>query len=130
MPNIAATLSINDGSATPVAVTFSLENKIAGGALYVDRRLASRELNPELVVTSKAPTPKARAYTGDRAVKIPLVRTINGVDTVVGYNKKFSTYVLDKASTEQERKHLFAFGNNLDAHADSKTNVEKLEGFN
>lgn len=130
MPNIAATLTINDGTATPVAVVYSLENKIAGGALYVDRRLASRELNPELSVSSKAPSPKARAYSHERSVKIPIVRVINGVDTVVGYNKKFTTYVIDKASTEQERKHLFAAGNNLDAHADSKTNVEKLEGFN
>lgn len=130
MPNIAATLTINDGTATPVAVAFSLESKIAGGAMYVDRRLASRELNPELVLTSKSPSPKARAYTSERSVKIPIVRLVNGVDTVVGYNKKFTTFVVDKSSTEQERKHLVAFGNNLDAHADSKTNVEKLEGFN
>lgn len=130
MPNIATTLTINDGSATPVAIAYSLERRIDGGAMWVDRRLGSRELQPELTMTSKVPSAKARAYTGERSVKMPIVRSVNGVDTVVGYNKKFTTYVFDKASTEQERKHLIAAGNNLDAHADSVTNGQKLEGFN
>jgi hypothetical protein len=81
-------------------------------------------------MSSKVPSAKARAYTSERSAKLPVVRTVNGVDTVVGYNKMFTTWVFDKASTEQERKHLVAAGNNLNAHADSVTNGTKLEGFN
>lgn len=130
MPTTAATLTINDGTAVPVAVNYALERKVDGGAVWVDRRLASRELQPEITMTSKVPSAKARAYTCERSVKMPIVRVVNGVDTVVGYNKKFTTWVFDKSATEQERKHLIAAANNLDAHADSKTNGEKLEGFN
>lgn len=129
MPNIAATITVNDGSATPVAINYALERRIDGGAVHVDRRLGSRELQPEISYAFKVPSPKARAYTCERSVKMPIVRVVNGVDTVVGYNKGFSTRVFDKASTEQERKHLDRALANLDDLADMQTNAQKLEGF-
>lgn len=129
MPTIAANLTINDGSTTPVAVSYALERRLDGGAVHVDRRLASRELQPELSYSFKVPSPKARAYTCERSVKMPIVRVVNGADTVVGYNKGFVTLVFDKASTEQERKHLDRAVANLADHADMQTNAQKLEGF-
>lgn len=130
MPNTLANYTINDGTATPVAVSYSLEDKNGGQLVIVDRRLASRELQPEIIAGLKRPNGNARTYNVTRTVKMPVVRSINGVDTVVDVNKVLLTYVISKACTEQERKHLYAAGTNANAHADFKTQVEKLEAWN
>lgn len=129
MPLATTPLAINDGSATPVAVLYSLEEKKDGIVVYVDRRLTGRDLNPEITSTLKRPSAKARTYNRTVEVRQPIVRVINGVDTVVDVNKVFVTHVISKMANEQERKHLDAAALNFSNSAVAKDQIAKLEGW-
>lgn len=129
MPIATSPLAINDGSTTPVAVSYSLEEKKDGVITYVDRRLAGRDLNPEITSNLKRPNAKARTYNRTVEVRQPVVRVINGVDTVVDVNKVFVTHVISKMANEQERKHLDAMALNFCGAAVTKDQVAKLEGW-
>lgn len=130
MPNTSVSYTVNDGSAAPVAVLYSLEEKNNGQIVLVDRRLASRELQPEMSAAMKRPAGNARTYNVTRVGKLPIVRSVNGVDTVVDTAKVLLTYVIPKTCTKQECAHLYALGTNFNANADFKTQVVEREAWN
>lgn len=122
-----AIYTVNDGSDTPVAVTYSPEDVSPARTIVVDRRAASRAAQPTIEMNFMRPQGQRKTFRVERKHAMPVVRTLNGVDTVVGVNRAFVTFVLDPQSTEQERKHLHAAVVNNESKDEVKANVTILE---
>lgn len=109
MPQFVAPFTIKDGSATPADVTFSPELLSSGDTVLVDRREATRDLQPSINVTFDRPVPQRPSYKQVIRVIVPVVRVVNGVSVPQRALRATLSYDLSSASTEQERKHLQAF---------------------
>jgi len=128
MPAIAA-LTVNDGLASPVAHTFSPVNTTGSKAKWADR-------SPTIPAGYRTISHELAEPNGSRTVNkvtmgfmIPVVATIDTVDTVVRYNSGQVILNIHPESTLQERKDLLAYvANSLDL-ATVKTSVENLEPF-
>lgn len=109
MPQVTGALTIEDGSATPVAVSYGPEMLSSARAVFVDRRLPSREQQPSLERTFGAPQKGVRVqYAIGDLITYPIVRNMAGVDTVVAVAEAHVKYRLPTQMTAQERKHLRA----------------------
>lgn len=128
MPAIAA-LSINDGAATPVAHTFSVQSTNGAKAEWKERTAGSPAgfltISHE-VVTPGTPTSAYRVRVG---FSFPATETINGVPTVTRMNSAQVTLNFAQSSTEQERKDALAYVTNFLANANVKTSVHSIEPF-
>lgn len=127
MPQFVPPYTVNDGTATPVAVTYSVEKLSSEQTVLVDRRLASRDMQPVINLTFDRATPNRKTFKVKRQVAYPLVRTINSVDTVVDTARATVEYVIPVSATAQERKHLRALMANNEDHAYLKAAVEDLD---
>lgn len=128
MPAIA-TLSINDGLATPVAHSFAPVTTTGGKAKWADRSpsipAGFRTISHEMVEPNGNRTVNKVTMTG----YLPVVASVDGSDTVVRYNSFKIEYNIHPDSTLQERKDINAYAGNLLANALVKTSVENLEPF-
>lgn len=128
MPAIA-TLSINDGLASPVAHSFAPVSTTGQKAKFADR-------SPTIPAGYRTISHEVAEPNGNRTVnKItmgfvnPTVATVDGSDTVVRYSSAQVVLNIHPDSTLQERKDLLAYvANSLDL-ASVKTSVENLEPF-
>lgn len=109
MPQFVAPFTIKDGSATPADVTFNPELLSSGDTVLVDRREATRDLQPSINVTFERPVPQRPSYKQSIRVIVPVVRVVDGVSVPQRPLRATLSYDLSSASTEQERKHLQAF---------------------
>ncbi len=128
MPAIAA-LSINDGQATPVAHTFNPVTTDGSKGQWADR-------SPSIPAGFRTISSEVLPPSGSRTVNkvthgfmIPVVATVNSVDTVVRYNSAQVILNVHPESTLQERKDLNAYVANFMVNASVKTSVENLEPF-
>lgn len=122
-----ATYTVNDGSEIPEAVLYSPEDVSPARTIVVDRRAASRAAQPTIEMNFMRPQGQRKTFRVERKYAMPVVRALNGVDTVVGVNRAFVTFVLDPQSSEQERKHLHAAAVNNEVKDEVKANVTILE---
>lgn len=128
MPAIAS-MSINDGQATPVAHTFAPVSTTGALANWADRspgkpagfRTASHE-----VAGPSGPRITNKITMG---FKFPVIETVNGVDTVTRYSSGQIILQLHPDSTLQERKDVLAYMTNFLSDASVKTSVENVEPF-
>lgn len=128
MPAIAS-LSINDGLASPVAHTFAPQSTTGSKAQWADR-------SPTIPAGYRTISHEVAEPSGTRTVTrvtagymVPVVATIDGSDTVVRYNSAQVILNVNPASTLQERKDLLAYVVNFLSNATVKTSVENLEPF-
>jgi len=126
MPAIAS-LTINDGLASPVAHTFAPVSVTGTKAKWADRSptipAGFRTISHELL----EPNGSRTTNTIKMGYMVPTVATVNGVDTVVRYNSAQVILNIHPESTLQDRKDLNAYvANSLD-NALIKTTVENLE---
>lgn len=128
MPAIAA-LSINDGAATPVAHTFSPVTTDGSLAKWADR-------SPSIPNGFRTLSHEVQAPNGTRTVhriimgfNVPVVATVNSVDTVVRNSSAQVTLNIHPEATLQERKDLLAYVTNSLGLADVKTSVQNIEPF-
>lgn len=127
MPQFSGTFTINDGSATPVAVAFSPELLSSAQTVLVDRREASRDLQPSIEQVFDRATAARPTYKVGTNVLLPIVRTVNGV---VVAKRPIRIRVLADLPTEataQERAHAFAFAVNAAQHAMIKAGYTALD---
>lgn len=127
MPQFVSPFTVNDGSATPVAVTYSVEKLSSEQTVLVDRRQASRDMQPVINASFDRATPNRKTFKVKRQVAYPLIRTINSVDTVVDTARATIEYVIPVSATAQERKHLRALVANLEDATFMKAAVEDLD---
>lgn len=128
MPAIA-TLSINDGQAAPVAHSFAPVSTDGSLAKWADR-------SPSIPSGFRGISHEVLPPAGNRTVhkvtfgfNVPVVTTVNGVDTVVRYSSGQVVLNIHPDSLLQERKDLLAYVTNFMSNATVKTSVENLEPF-
>lgn len=129
MPNFTS-LSINDGSTTPVAVSYTPEAISTAKSVFVDKRLAPRAQEPQIVVDfSAASATRPDTYKVRRLYTTPIVKTENGVDVIRGYHKTEVIHTLAISGDMQSRKHHIAMVSNGESTAlfkDMSINLESL----
>lgn len=127
MPQFTGAVTINDGAATPVAVSYSPELLSSSNTVLVDRREASRDMQPALTLQFDRPTPTRKTFKIKRTVSYPIKQTINGVEVVTDIARANVEYVIPQSATQQVRKHLRALVANTEDIAIFKAAVEDLD---
>lgn len=108
----AAAVTINDGQATPVAVTFNPESVTSDVASFVDRASGVAVGFRRLTVSSKFAKGSSKVNRAKFAVEYPVTVTVNGIQTVAYTLRGTVDVILPDQSTDAERKNLFAFVTN------------------
>lgn len=130
-----ATLTLNDGQATPVAHTFNPTSTRDAIALYHDRSGSIPVGYPSVSISMRKPTKASRAYKADIRIAVPTLE-ITSPSTGTGiqpaptkaYDVLFvGELMLPERSTKAQRADLLAYAKNLLSNAVVKTLVEDLE---
>jgi hypothetical protein len=128
MPAIAA-LVINDGQGSPVAHTFSPVSTNGSKAEWADRSPTIPSGFRQINHLVEAPNGSRTVHRMSFGYMVPVVATVNSVDTVVRYSSGQVILNIHPDSTLQERKDLLAYISNFLANATVKTSVENIEPF-
>jgi len=122
-----APITINDGAATPVATTFSVEAENGITYTFAERSNGVAIGFRRLSVSTKLATGNAVTNRAKYAVELPVTTVINGV-TQLAYTLRANVdVILPVASTDAERKNLFAFLTNGLQHALVRGAVRDLD---
>lgn len=127
MPQFVSPFTINDGSATPAAVSYNPEKLSSSDTILVDRREASRESQPSIAFGFDPATSARKTYKVSRTHAFPLTRAVNGVPLVTDVARARIVYTLPTAMTAQERKHFHAMVANAEDHTAAKASVVDLD---
>jgi len=138
-----ATITVNDGQATPVAHNFNPTgmDQATGTAYYSDRiggipigypKITVRLSSPKAGAKSSSPE---RFYRGVVTVEVPILEALSVADNgmlpapTVAYALRGRTdFVIHERATLQNRKDLLAYVKNTLAHAVVTSLVQDLEG--
>lgn len=108
----AAALTINDGQATPVAVTFSPESVTSDVATFADRSagvaIGFRRVN----ISNKFASGNSKVNRAKLSIDYPVTTLVNGVTTVAYTLRATVDVILPDQATDAERKNLYAFLSN------------------
>lgn len=127
MPQFTS-FAINDGSATPVAVTFSPELLSSAQMVLVDRRKAVRDQQPTLTYSFDRPVPaRPKTYKVGGKLAYPIVGMAGGVEVVTDTARAEFGFVLPVTMTQADRKHLRAFLRNALDQALIRAGIEDLD---
>jgi|SwirhirootsSR1_FD_contig_21_3505039_length_1336_multi_4_in_0_out_0_2 hypothetical protein len=107
-----APITINDGQATPVAVTFNPENQTPGAFTFVDRTSGVAIGFRRISISNKFAQGGALVNRAKFAVEYPVTSTVNGITSQAYVLRANVDVILPVASTDAERKNLFAFLSN------------------
>lgn len=113
----AAAITVNDGQATPVAVTFSPEQVTPLLSTFADRASGISSGFRRLKIRSTFASGKSTVNRCVYEVEYPILSTVNGVSTVAYTLRGKVECILPDASTDAERKNLYAFVKNGLANA-------------
>lgn len=127
MPQVTGPLTINDGSATPVAVSYSPELLGSEASVFVDRREASRDMQPSITVNFSRASAQRATFKVAHIVEYPIPNVVNGVTLVTDIARARVEYTIPKTMTAQQRKHLRALVGNAEALSVLKAGVEDLD---
>lgn len=117
MPQFTTPLTINDGSATPVAVSFNPEQLSSSLTVLVDRREASRDFQPSIEQTFDRASAQRQTFKVGTNVLVPVVRVVGGITTPRRPIRIKILADIPQEATAQERKHAFAFAKNALGHS-------------
>jgi len=114
----ATTIVLNDGTATPVPITFYPEQVRPEKSVYVDRRKTTRNLQPSFSITfSPASSGRATFRTG-LEFEYPIEGVVNGLPAAVGVARyKDGVWIIPDIIPQADRKHMRAFVANALDHA-------------
>lgn len=104
-----APITINDGQATPVAVTFNPENQTPGAFSFVDRTAGVAVGFRRLSISNKFANTASKVNRAKYAVEYPVTAVVNGVTTTAYTLRANVDVILPEAATDAERKNLHAF---------------------
>lgn len=125
MPQFTGPLSILDGAAA--AVSYSPELLSSSQTVLVDRREASRDMQPSMSVSFDRPTANRKTYKVKRVYAYPIKQTINGVEVVTDIARATVEYIIPQSATLTIRKNLRALVANVEDNALVKAGVEDLD---
>lgn len=105
----AVNIVLADGATTPANVTFGVAKATPEQSIFEDRSSGVQAFFRRLWVKTRRPT---KADTNNRAqfvVELPVVVQENGVDVLKRTLTADVRLTLPDGSTDQDRKHLYAF---------------------
>lgn len=109
----ASSITVNDGTAAPVAITFTPEEVSPLRTVYVDRRKTARSLQPSIIVGFSAPSANRKTAKPSFGVIYPIEGVVNGIAAPVDVARfENGKYTIPESMSLQDRKHLFAFVTN------------------
>lgn len=132
-----ATLTINDGQATPVAHNFDPTGPDRNGVITYEDRSGGVPLGyPTITLHKQSPRGQSTVYRVKGAVNVPVLETATGTDpngyvpgpAVAYVNRANVEFILPRRSANAERKDLRAYLVNLVSDAVAQAMVEDLEG--
>lgn len=126
MPNFV-NFTIKDGSAVPADVSYLPETLSSAESTLVDRREASRDMQPTIELRFDPASSRRKTFKVQRDYAFPLVRVVGGVSVVTDIMRARVVYTLPASATEQERKHLHAAVVGGESHAAAKAAVVSLD---
>lgn len=127
MPALA-TITINDGAATPVAHAFT-PRKSDGVVATLKESLGIPEAFPDLKLSVREPVKGSPVWRLRFSLALPVTAVVDGVTVVDHVNDFDGTFRISARSLEQARKDLRVMVANLFGNAAVITAIEKLEGF-
>lgn len=127
MPQVTGNLTINDGSATPVAKTFAVERVSPEVSSFVERSSGVSAGFIRLVAFFSAATAKRLTNRIRYTVAIPVLETVNGISTVAYVLRSDCSYIIPEQATAQNRADLQAYTVNGMNLALLKANVKDLD---
>lgn len=127
MPQFTGAITINDGTATPVAVSYSPEQLSSSETVLVDRREASRDLQPSITIEFSRPNGQRKTYKLSRKIAYPIKQTVNGIDVAPDVARAEVTYTIPVTASAQVRKHLRALVANAEDAVLLKAGPEDLD---
>lgn len=127
MPQFTGPLTVNDGAAIPVAVSYAPELLSSASSVFVDRREASRDMQPSVSVLFDRPTTVRKTFKVTHTFAMPIKQTINGVDVVTDIARATVQYVIPPSASNTHRKNLRALVANFEDAALMKAAVEDLD---
>lgn len=123
----AAAITINDGQATPVAVTFSPESVTSDVATFADRTAGVAVGFRRLSVSNKFAKGASKVNRAKFSVDYPVTALVNGVTTVAYTLRGTVDVILPDQATDTERKNLIAFLTNGLANTSIRGAVRDLD---
>ncbi|DAD52581.1 TPA_asm: coat protein [ssRNA phage SRR6960509_9] len=121
-----ADITVNDGTATPVAVVFKIVQASPSLSIWKDKRLGSKSAQwPEITLSANIPGPKTTVRKAEQRIAVPVIDTLTG--TVVDVCRARIVYDLPVSATNQNLNDLYAFTMNSVAHALIKGAVRDLD---
>lgn len=112
----ASAIVLADGQATPANVTFSPESVTPALSVFTDRSAGFSSGYRRLKVSSTFANGKSSVNRSKYTVELPVVQSINGVQTVVRTLRANVEELIPDTATDAERKDLHAFVRNGLAH--------------
>lgn len=110
---IVAPITVNNGAATPVAVTFNPEVQDSTGAYsFVDRSAGVSVGFKRLSITSKFAKGGALVNRSKLALEMPVTSVVNGVTTQAYVIRGSLDLIFPVQATDAERKDAYAFISN------------------
>lgn len=124
----AAQFVINDGSATPVAVTFTVEQSAVDGVtVYKDARKSTANLWPRIRQFFSPATGQRATYKVDTSLVFPLEGVRDGVPIALSAIRYELKEIIPDFATDQQRKDAYAFFTNALASNQLKPSVRDLD---
>jgi len=105
----AVNVVINDGAATPVAVTFKPELVSGGNATFRDDRTGVSTQMPRISSRTSLSTAARPTNRVTYTVSLPVTKVVDGVSVVDYTLRADCQFVLPDRSTRVDRENLFAF---------------------
>lgn len=73
-----ADITVNDGTATPVAIAFKIMKASPALSIWKDRRLSPTAKQPEITVSADVPSSTAKVRKCEVRVAVPVVNAVTG----------------------------------------------------
>lgn len=108
------TITINDGTATPVAITFKAVKASPALTVFKDKRLAKPAHWPELTLSADLPTGNAAIRKFDIRTAVPVVDSVSGKVTDTGRIRVLGD--IPMSMQQADVNHLYAYLTNALAH--------------
>jgi hypothetical protein len=108
----AAAIAINNGAATPVAVTFSPEVVTSDVATFADRTAGVAVGFRRINVSNKFAKGASKVNRAKYTVDMPVTALVNGITTVAYTLRATVDVILPDQATAAERNDLYAFLSN------------------
>lgn len=126
MAQAPATLSINDGTAAPVAIIFTTVKASPELSVWKDKRLAKVAYWPEISLSANIPASSAKIRKADFRVSYPVVDPVSGLVTDIARFRD-GAFDIPASMSQTDINHFYAFVKNGLAHAVIQAAIRDLD---